>query len=131
MLNRTVEHAEDLVTSLRQRFPDVYLLWGKLDEATEPPRAPWRVVVNATSLGHEGSAPAVHPGCYSRDSVAIELAYNPPETLFMAAAKQAGARAENGTGMLLHQAALAFECWTGQAPPMAVYEAAVKQRVTP
>lgn len=131
VLNRTVEHAEDLVTSLRQRFPDVYLLWGKLDEATEPPRAPWRVVVNATSLGHEGSAPAVHPGCYSRDSVAIELAYNPPETLFMAAAKQAGARAENGTGMLLHQAALAFECWTGQAPPMAVYEAAAKQRVTP
>jgi len=49
----------------------------------------------------------------------------------MAAAKQAGARAENGTGMLLHQAALAFECWTGQAPPMAVYEAAAKQRVTP
>jgi len=34
--------------------------------------------------------------------------------------------------MLLHQAALAFERWTGQAPPMAVYEEAVlKQRVAP
>jgi shikimate 5-dehydrogenase len=32
--------------------------------------------------------------------------------------------------MLLHQAALAFECWTGQAPPMAVYEAAADQQVT-
>ena len=89
------------------------------------------MVINATSLGHHGGAPEVDASCYSPDSVAIELAYNPPETLFMAAAKQAGARAENGTGMLLHQAALAFECWTGQAPPMAVYEAAVKQRVTP
>jgi shikimate dehydrogenase len=131
VLNRTVERAEDLVTSLRQRFPDVYLLWGKLEEAVEPARATWGVVVNATSLGHEGSAPAVHPGCYSRDSVAIELAYNPPETPFMVAARHAGARTENGLGMLLHQAALAFECWTGQAPPMAVYEAAANQQVSP
>lgn len=129
VLNRTVERAEDLVTSLRQRFPRVYLLWGKLDEAAEPARAPWRVVVNATSLGHAGSAPAVHAGCYSRDSVAIELAYNPPLTPFMATAREAGARAENGLGMLLHQAALAFERWTGQVPPMAVYEAVLKQRV--
>ena len=46
--------------------------------------------------------------------VALELAYNPPETGFMVAARAAGARAENGLGMLVHQAALAFERWTGQ-----------------
>jgi shikimate 5-dehydrogenase len=33
--------------------------------------------------------------------------------------------------MLLHQAALAFERWTGQNPPMDVYEAALKERVAP
>ena len=84
--------------------------------------------INATSLGHHGAAPSVHPSWYSPDSVAIELAYNPPETGFMVAARQAGARAENGLGMLLHQAALAFERWTGQAPPMDVYEAALRSR---
>ena len=64
------------------------------------------------------------PGC-----VAIELAYNPPESGFMVAARQAGARAENGLGMLLYQAALAFERWTGQSPPIDVLEAALRSRV--
>jgi shikimate 5-dehydrogenase len=88
-------------------------------------------VINATSLGHQGSAPTVHPSCYSRGSVAIELAYDPRETRFMVEARNAGARAENGLGMLLHQAALAFERWTGQAAPMDAYEAALAARVTP
>jgi shikimate dehydrogenase len=47
----------------------------------------------------------------------------------MTAARDAGARAENGLGMLLHQAALAFERWTGQVPPMHIYQNAMKQRV--
>lgn len=125
VLNRTVERAEALVTSLRTRLPDTELMWGNLEEAAEPARRPWRVTINATSLGHHGAAPTVHPSWYSRDSVAVELAYNPPETGFMVAARQAGARAENGLGMLLHQAALAFERWTGQVPPMDIYEAAL------
>jgi shikimate dehydrogenase len=47
----------------------------------------------------------------------------------MLTARQAGARAENGLGMLLHQAALAFEHWTRQTPPMDVYEKVVRERV--
>jgi shikimate dehydrogenase len=57
--------------------------------------------------------------------VAVELAYNPPETGFMVAAREAGARAENGLGMLVHQAALAFERWLGQPAPMDAYRAAL------
>jgi shikimate dehydrogenase len=76
-------------------------------------------------MGHHGGAPKIDPGWYSPESVAIELAYNPPETGFMRSARAAGARAENGLGMLLHQAVLAFECWTGQTPPVAVYERAL------
>ncbi len=128
VLNRTVERAQALVTSLQPHLKSIDLMWGNITEAAEPSARPWRVVVNATSLGHHGSAPEVHPSWYSRDSVAIELAYNPPVTAFMVAAREAGARAENGLGMLLHQAALAFERWTGQAPPMDVYEAVVRER---
>ena len=132
VVNRTVERAQDLVTRLRTRLKRTELMWGNLEEASEPALAPWPVIINATSLGHQGAAPEVHPSCYSRDSVAIELAYNPPETAFMVAAREAGARAENGLGMLLHQAALAFERWTGQAPPMVAYmDAIAKHQVTP
>jgi shikimate dehydrogenase len=129
VLNRTQEHAQSLIEALRPRLPSTQLAWGHLAEAAAPPSTPWRVIVNATSLGHHGKAPVVHPGCYSRDCVAIDLAYNPPETGFMVAARRAGARAENGLGMLLHQAALAFECWTGQAAPMDAYAAALTERV--
>jgi shikimate dehydrogenase len=129
VLNRTVERAQMLVTSLQPRLKSTELMWGNLDEAAEPARRSWRTVINATSLGHHGSAPKVHPSWYSPDSVAIELAYNPPVTEFMVAARAAGARAENGLGMLLHQAALAFERWTGETPPMAVYEAVAHDRI--
>ena len=128
VLNRTVERAQSLVTSLQPHL-QIELEWGELQVVAEPTTQPWRVIVNATSLGHHGGAPAVHPSWYSRDSVAIELAYNPPLTGFMVAARTAGARAENGIGMLLHQAALAFERWTGQSPPMHVYEAVAHERI--
>jgi shikimate dehydrogenase len=127
VLNRTVERAQDVVMTLQPHLQAVELSWGALEEAARPATAAPAVVINATSLGHHGTAPEVHPSCYSPGSVAIELAYNPPETGFMVAARQAGARAENGLGMLLHQAALAFERWTGQAAPMATYEAVLRQ----
>jgi shikimate dehydrogenase len=129
VLNRSPERAQSLIEALRPRLPKTPLSAGRLAEAAEQPSTRWGVIVNATSLGHDGAAPAVHPGCYSRACVAIELAYNPPETGFMVAAREAGARAENGLGMLLHQAALAFECWTGQAAPMDAYAAALTPRV--
>src|SRR5579859_3856907 len=124
VFNRTVERAQDVVTSLRPYLPELELSWGTLDEAARPAPAAHAVIINATSLGHHGAAPDVHPSWYSPASVAIELAYNPPETGFMIAARQAGARAENGLGMLLNQAALAFERWTGQRAPMRAFEEA-------
>ncbi len=128
VVNRGLARAQQLVGDLQPPL-EADMSWGPLEAAAEPAAAPYGVVINATSLGHHGASPPVHPGCYSPDSVAIELAYNPPETDFMVAARRAGARAENGLGMLLHQAALAFERWTGQAPPMAVYEAALRERI--
>jgi shikimate dehydrogenase len=131
VLNRTVERAQDVVMSLQPSLRGVELSWGALDAAALPAPVAWNVVVNATSLGHHGAAPEVHPSCYSHRSVAIELAYNPPVTGFMVAARQAGARAENGLGMLLHQAALAFERWTGQRAPMEAYAAALRASQRP
>jgi shikimate dehydrogenase len=131
VLNRTVERAQTVVAELRTRLVGVELRWGGLHEAEAgaPGGPPYGVVINATSMAYFGTAPRVHHDWYSRDSTAIELAYSPPETRFMAEARAAGARAENGLGMLVHQAALAFERWTGQAAPMAAYEAAVRERL--
>jgi shikimate dehydrogenase len=128
VLNRTLDRARALVEDLAPHMA-ASLRSGALEDAAQPPPAACGVIVNATSLGHHGGGPVVHPDWYSPRSVAIELVYNPPVTPFSEAAQAAGARTENGLGMLVHQAALAFECWTGQPAPLEVYEAAARASV--
>jgi shikimate dehydrogenase len=53
-----------------------------------------------------------------------DLIYAPALTPLLAAARQCGARAVNGLGMLLHQAGRQFEAWTGTPPPLDVMSAA-------
>ena len=43
----------------------------------------------------------------------FDLVYVPPETPLLAAARARGLRAANGEEMLVQQAAIAFERWTG------------------
>jgi shikimate dehydrogenase len=124
VLNRTPERASELVAALAPYLPATRLGGGELALAAQPAAEACAVVINATSLGHHGSAPSVDPSWYSPGSVGVELVYNPPLTGFMQAAQAAGARVENGLGMLIHQAALAFECWTGQPAPLDAYTAA-------
>ncbi|VVM05413.1 shikimate dehydrogenase [Methylacidimicrobium cyclopophantes] len=55
----------------------------------------------------------------------FDLRYWPPTLPLLEAARERGAHASNGLGMLLHQAALAFELWTGNAPPLPVMRKAL------
>ena len=80
------------------------------------------LVVNATPLGASGEAlplPALDPG-----GLAVDLLTRPGSTTLLAEARRAGCEAFGGVGLLLHQAALAFEIWTGRVPPMDVMSAA-------
>ena len=45
-----------------------------------------------------------------------DLVYNPRETKFVRDARAQGLQATTGLGMLIEQAALAFEIWTGHIP---------------
>lgn len=54
----------------------------------------------------------------------IDLVYAPLETTVLRAARARGLRAVDGLGMLVWQAALAFERWLGVAPPIAAMRAA-------
>lgn len=50
-------------------------------------------------------------------ALVVDMAYVPPATPLLREAVAAGATARNGLGMLLHQAILAFERWTGGPAP--------------
>ena len=86
------------------------------------------LVVNATPLGIHGEElplPALHP-----DIVVVDLLYRPSSTPLLVTARAAGAVALGGLGLLLHQAALSFELWTGTAPPLEVMSAAALAELT-
>ena len=92
------------------------------------------VVVNATSVGLAGDEMPLDPKGIAPESVAVDLIYNPRETAFLRAARQDGARVLGGLGMLVFQAAAAFERWTGTEAPIPVMraaaEAALRKRET-
>jgi shikimate dehydrogenase len=81
------------------------------------------VVVNATPLGRRGEPLPPHLMRLGAGQVALDLGYGPP-TPFLQAAAAAGARAVDGTGMLVVQAELAFARWFGAPPPPGVMAAA-------
>lgn len=80
------------------------------------------LVVNATPLGGDGAVlptPAFDPAM-----VVVDLLYHPAVTPLQADARAAGAAAYGGLGLLLHQAALSFEVWTGLPAPLEEMSAA-------
>jgi shikimate dehydrogenase len=80
------------------------------------------LVLNATPLGMHGEELPLPP--LGPEMLAVDLLYRPAVTPLQTAARHAGAPAFGGLGLLLHQAALSFELWTGQPPPMTVMSAA-------
>lgn len=60
------------------------------------------------------------------ECVAVDLIYLPPATEFLERAQAAGARAIDGLGMLVHQAALSFQIWTGREAPLGIMRAAAR-----
>ena len=83
------------------------------------------VVVNATSVGMSGVPGCPVPdGALRASQVVADLVYDPVDTALLRAAREVGAVALDGVGMLVHQAADAFRLWTGVEPPLAAMAAA-------
>ena len=119
VVNRTVERAE-VAAALAGAV-------GRLGTSADIAAAD--LVVNATSVGMgaepgaEGPMPLdgreLHAG-----QVVVDLVYVPRRTPLLVAAEVAGARTIDGLGMLVQQAALAIELWTGVRPDLDVMRAA-------
>jgi shikimate dehydrogenase len=80
------------------------------------------LVVNATPAGMDDVEDAagwpVPPALLGPGQVVVDLVYHPPVTPWLAAAAARGATTMNGLGMLVHQAALQIERWTGRQAPV-------------
>jgi shikimate 5-dehydrogenase len=92
-----------------------------------PPRTGWDLLVNTTPVG---TWPRVDEAPIDRAAVAggtvYDLVYNPRETTLLTWAREAGAETIGGLDMLVGQACLQFEWWTGREAPADVMAAAAE-----
>ena len=119
VLNRTLARAQALVSDLGSRPKDAARLRAlpfTSETLVESARAA-DLLVNATTLGMWPHVDAsVWPdGVPVPAHLAVfDVVYNPLETWLLRQARESGARAIDGLGMLLRQGALAFDMWTNQ-----------------
>ena len=80
----------------------------------------FKLIINTTPLGMSPNidqSPLPEKAVFSPGTMIYDLVYNPRETKFVKDARTHGLSATTGLGMLIEQAALAFELWTGHTPP--------------
>jgi len=83
------------------------------------------LAVNATTVGMIDPGMTIDVARLPAHATVFDLVYVPAETPLLRAARERGLRASNGSEMLIQQAAIAFERWTGVAGMADVMRVAV------
>jgi shikimate dehydrogenase len=87
------------------------------------------LLVNTTSLGMQGQPPLdIALDGLAPKAIVADIVYVPLETPLLAAARDRGYQVVDGLGMLLHQAAPAFERFFGQRPAITAELRALLER---
>jgi shikimate dehydrogenase len=127
LANRTAARAQALVqahAALADRH-GAALSAASLDA----PGAAFDLVINASSSSLEGAAVPVPAAVLRPGTLAVDLMYGAAAAPFMAWAREHGAVARDGLGMLVEQAAEAFFLWRGVRPATAPVLAALRADV--
>ncbi len=124
VINRTLERAEELLADvLASSDADPYLRALTPDDPDVPEAiASADLIINATSLGWHADETPLPGHLIPATALVFDMVYRPTRLLREAA--QAGAATLDGRGMLVRQAALSFERWTGVPAPLDVMFAA-------
>lgn len=123
VVNRHPERAARLVADFRSRFPELELQSLPWEENALPLEA-CCLLVNTTSLGlRNETLPGIELSRLPAQAVVHDCVYRGtgPTPLVRQAAER-GLLAIGGLPMLIHQAARAFEIWTGQKMPVAIIQ---------
>jgi shikimate dehydrogenase len=122
VLNRTLKRAQALVSDLssypgREGYKDRLRALPLMPETLVESTRAAALLVNATTIG---MWPYIEGSIWPDDVpvpaslTVFDLVYNPLETRLLRQARQSGARAIDGLGMLVRQGALALDMWTNQ-----------------
>ena len=115
-----IKIGESLMAILKDIIPESkYVSW----EETYDVPSDTDILINATPIGlypNVDAIPNVNVDTITADMFVQDVIPNPAITPFLRAAEKKGARWNTGTGMLINQAAINIEIWTGQKPNKAV-----------
>lgn len=117
--NRTVATAQALAQDMQAMGHTQVLGCGYAELAQPggtPLSLPFDLVFNATSASLSADLPPVPPSAFAPNCLAYDLSYGKGLTPFLRLAQAANARVADGVGMLVEQAAEAFEWWRGVRP---------------
>jgi shikimate dehydrogenase len=124
--NRTLARAQELVqrhAALAAGHHVALLACGLADCG----RA-FDVVINASASSLLQADVPVAASALAPGALALDMMYGPAAQAFLAWAEAHGARARDGLGMLVEQAAQAFRLWRGVMPETAPVLAALRER---
>jgi len=117
VFNRHLHRAEGLVKHFGRSAAHMELRampWHPTIIESELGKA--KVLVNATSIGLTSDVSPIPAEVLAPELLVLDLIYD--RTRLLRDAEAAGATAQNGETMLLHQGAAAFTLWTGQPAPL-------------
>ena len=126
IVNRSAARGQELVDLLTRHTP-VKAIFQRWDENLHIPQNV-DVLVNATSIGlypDVSDVPALDYTTVRPGMIVCDVIPNPPQTRFLALARERGARTLDGLGMLVYQGAIGFKLWTGIDAPVAVMKQAL------
>ena len=127
--NRSLDHAQH-AAALAPALTTVVSIANLVDLADAAAKSD--IIINATSVGMSKSPDTVSvsplaPDLIGPHHVVVDLVYHPIETELLRLARRRGALAIDGLGMLVHQAALQQQIWTGLTPNVSdMYQAALQ-----
>ncbi|WP_233882917.1 shikimate dehydrogenase [Paraburkholderia flagellata] len=90
---------------------------------------PYDVIVNATAGSLDAALPECDERAFGTGTLAYDMMYGAQPTVFMRHAQGLGARAADGLGMLVEQAAESFFVWRGVRPEGAPVLAALRAQL--
>ena len=126
VFNRHLHRAEGMVKFFARSAAHMDLKAMPWHESIiESELAKTKVLINATSIGLTSDVSPVPGEVLTGDLLVLDLIYN--RTRLLRDAEAAGATAQDGELMLLHQGAASFALWTGQAAPLEVMSEALAE----
>ncbi len=114
MSNRTLDKAIHLAQRFANIGPVEVFSEGQLSKS-----GPFDLVLNATSMGHQGGLPAMTETMFAPGAVCYDLNYGTAHEVLDRWCVSRGIASHGGLGMLVEQAAESFQLWTGHAPETA------------